>query len=104
MILQGSSDFGSPKINLTSPNKKDHICQSKTFSIHKYQGKSFILLSTGNVPFFLLSKTFLYWADISGTCAKTFFIPDLYRAHTKHCVTFNLNVLFIFDLTLDVTK
>ncbi len=31
------SDFGSPKINLTSPNKKDHKCQSKTFSIHKYQ-------------------------------------------------------------------
>ncbi len=54
--------------------------------------------------FLLLSKTFLYWADISGTWAKTFFIPDLYSAHTKKCETFNFNVLFIFDLTLDVTK
>ncbi len=35
---------------------------------------------------------------------KTFFIPDLYSAHTKQCETFNFNVLFIFDLTLDVTK
>ncbi len=41
------SDFGSLKINLTSPNKKDIIfkyrksdkskCQSKTFSMHKYR-------------------------------------------------------------------
>ncbi len=35
--------------------------------------------------FFLLSKTFLYWADISGTWAKAFFIPDLYSAHKKVC-------------------
>ncbi len=49
--------------------------------------------------FSLLGKTFLYWADISVTWAKTFFIPDLYSAHK--CETFNLNVLFLFDLTLD---
>ncbi len=49
--------------------------------------------------FFLL--TFLYWADILVTWAKIFFIPDLYSAHTKMCETFNLNVLFLFDLTLD---
>ncbi len=53
--------------------------------------------------FFLRSKTFLYWADISGTWAKTFFIPDP-PLYTKKCETFNFNVLFIFDLTLDVTK
>ncbi len=69
-----SSDFGSPKIILTSPNKKKTIhVNQKHFqytNINKYQGKSFILLFTGNVPsnfIFLLSKTFLYWADISGT-------------------------------------
>ncbi len=33
--------------------------------------------------FFLLSKTFLYWLDISATWAKTFFMPDLYSAHRK---------------------
>ncbi len=54
--------------------------------------------------FFLLSKTFLYWVDISATWAKTFCIPDLYSAHKKKCETFNFNVLFIFDLNLDVTK
>ncbi len=54
--------------------------------------------------FFLLSKTFLYWAHISGTWAKIFFIPDLYSAHKKKSETFNFNVLFIFDWTLDVTK
>ncbi len=36
--------------------------------------------------------------------STTFFIPVLYSVHTKKCVTFNFNVLFIFDLTLDVTK
>ncbi len=36
--------------------------------------------------FFLLSKTSLYWVDISGTWAKTFFIPDLYTAHTQKSV------------------
>ncbi len=100
-----SSDFGSPKISLTSPNKKkDHKCQSKTFSIHKYQGKSFILLFTGNVP----SIFFSCWAKLFSIgwtfWEKTFFIPDLYSAHTKKCETFNFNVLFIFDLTLDVIK
>ncbi len=54
--------------------------------------------------FFLLSKTFLYWADISVTWAKiSIFIPDLYstHTHTHKNETFNLNVLFLFDLTLD---
>ncbi len=39
-----SSDFGSPKINVTNPKKKKRLvffkeskCQSKIFSIHKYQ-------------------------------------------------------------------
>ncbi len=44
-----------------------------------------------NVPailFFLLSKTFLYWADISATWAKTFFIPDLYSTNTQKVCNF----------------
>ncbi len=49
-----SSDFGSPKINLTSPNKKKTINVNQKYfqytNINKYQGKSFILLFTGNVP------------------------------------------------------
>ncbi len=35
--------------------------------------------------FFLLSKSFLYWADISAAWSKTFFIPDLYSTHKKVC-------------------
>ncbi len=35
------------------------------------------------IKFVLLIKTFLYWADISVTWAKTFFIQDLYSAGTK---------------------
>ncbi len=53
------------------------------------------------ILFFLLIKTFLYWADISVTWAKTFFIPDLYSAGTKKWDFFNFSVLFLFDLTLD---
>ncbi len=45
------SDFGSPKINLTSPNKKKTInVNQKHFqytNINEYQGKSFIVLFTG---------------------------------------------------------
>ncbi len=44
VALRSGRDFGSPKINLTSPNKKSFFfkyrkseCQSKTFSMHKYQ-------------------------------------------------------------------
>ncbi len=40
-----SSDFGSPKINLTSPNKKKTILNQKHFqytNINEYQGKSFL--------------------------------------------------------------
>ncbi len=49
-----------------------------------------------------MSKTFLYWADISGTWAKTFILADLYSTLThKKCGTFNFIVLFLFDLTLD---
>jgi len=53
--------------------------------------------ATTNVPsifFFLQSKTFLYWADISVTSANIFFIPDLYSEHTNKCETFNFNLLF----------
>ncbi len=36
----------------------------------------------------LAEQNFLYWVDISGTWAKTFFIPDLYGAqpHTQKSV------------------
>ncbi len=53
---------------------------------------------------------FLYWVDILVTWAKTFFIPDLYSAHTKNGETFNfinmlffyfINMQFLFVLTLD---
>ncbi len=40
--------------------------------------------------FFLLSKTFLYWADIRAPEQNLFFIPDLYSAHTQKVWTFNL--------------
>ncbi len=67
-----SSDFGSPKISWTSPNKKDHKCQSKTFLIHKYQGK--ILLFTGNVP-----------SNFVSCWAKLFSIGWIFRApEQKH--------------------
>ncbi len=46
-----SSDFGSPKIYLTSPNKIKTInVKKKKKSIHKYLGKSFILLFTAGLP------------------------------------------------------
>ncbi len=54
--------------------------------ISTHKGKSFILLFTGNVPsnvFFLAEQNFSLLGDISGTWAKTFFIPDLYSAHKK---------------------
>ncbi len=53
---------------------------------------------------FPLMFFFLAEQNFSATWAKTFFIPDLNSARTKKCETFNFNVLFIFDLTLDVTK
>ncbi len=68
-----SSDFGSPKISWTSPNKKDHKCQSKTFLIHKYQGN--ILLFTGNVP-----------SNFVSCWAKPFSIDQFHVS--KHCDVF----------------
>ncbi len=48
--------------------------------------------------FFLLNKTILYWVNI-------LYNRPVQRAQTqKKCVTFNYDVVFIFDLTLDVTK
>ncbi len=87
-----SSDFGSPKISLTSPNKKkDHKCQSKTFSIHKYQGKSFILLFTGNVP----SNFVSCWAKLF-SIGRTFRAPEqkhsLYQTCTAHSRTHKKSV------------
>ncbi len=76
-----SSDFGSPKISWTSPNKKDHKCQSKTFLIHKYQGK--ILLFTGNVP----SNFVSCWAKLF-SIGRIFRAPEqkhsLYQTCTAH--------------------
>ncbi len=46
---------------------------------------------------FLLSKTLLYWVDISANFACA--------AHThKKCAAFSFNMLFIFDLTLDCAQ
>ncbi len=55
-----------------------------------------------NVPSNFIScwAKLLYWADILATWAKAFLMPDLYSTHKK-LWTFNYNVLFIFDLTLD---
>ncbi len=46
---------------------------------------------------FLLSKTLLYWVDISANFACA--------AHThKKCAACSFNMLFIFDLTLDYAQ
>ncbi len=43
-------------------------------------------------------KTFLYWADVSVTWAKTFLKPDLCCARTNKCETFHFNVLFLVNI------
>ncbi len=66
-----SSDFGSPKINLTSPNKKKTInVNQKHFQYTNIKERVLFYYLQAMFPLMLnllLSKTFLYWADISGT-------------------------------------
>ncbi len=53
--------------------------------------------------FFLAEQNFSLLGGHFGHLSKNI-LYTLYSAHTKKCVTFNFNVLFIFDLTLDITK
>ncbi len=59
------------------------------------------------IYFFLAKQNFPLLGGHFGHLSKNILYTrpvELYSAHTKKCVTFNFNVLFIFDLTLDVTK
>ncbi len=51
--------------------------------------------------FILAEQNFFLVGGHFGLLNKTFFIPDLYSAHTKKGETFNFNVLFLFYFTLD---
>ncbi len=102
-----SSDFGSPKISLTSPNKKKTInVNQKHFQYTNIKERVLFYYLQAMFPLILflaeqnfsllgghfrhLSKNILYTRPVQHT-----------RTHKK---VWNFNVLFIFDLTLDVTK
>ncbi len=53
--------------------------------------------------FFLAEQNFSLLGRHFGHLSKSI-LYTLYSTHTKKCVTFNFNVLFIFDSILDVTK
>ncbi len=69
--------------NIHVDNTNDALGLAFTDLIHSFGVKQNVTANVPSIVFFLLSKTFLYWADISATWAKTFFIPDLYSAHKK---------------------